>query len=161
MCMNKSNLNMEYDKNEGCFVGYGYKQLTHHIPVNIRKRGDKAILDYLTKKYSEYKHLQAGWMEARGAMSLYGSKSKFKRDTKEYDSNGGSYWPGFHIFLKEQDARSYYHDGIVVKVKYAEVTDFGTNDTDNDEGEGPCVIARYMKFIEVVEYPEDFFEEEE
>jgi hypothetical protein len=153
MCLENSSLGMKYSKKEGCFTGVGYKQLDVLIPSQIRNKGDAAILRYLTKKYCPSNHLVGGWMEARG-----GRYSKiFERNSIEFDCQGGKYWPGFHIFTEQEDAENYYQSGLTIMVEYAEVTDFGRNETGS--GDGPCVIARYMRFMEIVN--DDTYDEDE
>lgn len=158
MCLENSNLNMSYSKKEGCFTGFGFKKLDISIPKNIRNKSEKTILKWLNTQYGVSSHLKGGWMEATGTRS----GKTFNRDIREQDCEYGRYWPGFHIFLKEDDADVYYSGfGIVVKVEYAEVTDFGFNETDNSIGEGPCVVARYMRIVEIVSEEDEEDDEEE
>ena len=140
---------MWYSKSEGCFIGEGFKKMSTLIPISIKKKGNRAIVDYLTNNYGVGKHLEGGWIEATGSMY----SKKFDRDNRETSCDDKKYWPGFHIFLKKSDAEKYFTMGVVVRVLYAEVTDFGTNETTGSNKlprQGNCVIARYMKFVEIV-----------
>lgn len=147
---------MTYSKKEGCFTGVGYKQLDIMIPRTLKNKSNAAILKWLTKKYCPSNHLVGGWMEACGRKYL---NSKFIKDAVEFDDIGEKYWPGFHIFTEQEDAENYDERGLLVMVEYAEVTDFGSNETSTTAGEGPCVVARYMRFVDIIS--DDTYDEEE
>jgi hypothetical protein len=130
MCLTSSKFELEYDSKIDDFVGYGYKVVSHRVYNKLaRKR----------------------WVEAK-AQAIGGSVNEIKtrriatrRNKKVY------YTPGFHIFIKRDDAHNYYYsfrDNILIKVAYRGVLAFGSNDTHDKFGnkrQGMCVITRYMK----------------
>lgn len=137
MCLKstKDGFALEYDSNVKDFVGYGYKILEEVV-------------------YNKYKR----WKEAKGNKfdeNLYALKAEVNTS-----DNKSVYYPGFHIFINKEDARNYRHaeyGSKVVKVKYRGVVAFGTNEVDfinkniyGNKTYGPCVIARYMKLVEVL-----------
>lgn len=142
MCLHNlhRNFSMEWNEKEKDFIGYGYKCYPSY---RFNDNGKP------NKKYCETARLSTRWQEASGSIcSGGGTKAKV-----EYTDNGISYWPGFHIFLKEKDARDYYYT-TVAKVMFKGLIGIGSNETgdssNNSDRYGACVIARYMKFLEIV-----------
>lgn len=156
MCLETLTLNLKYDKEEKAFVGYGYKSLEY-------------------EKLSKYR--DGKWHKATGAYpSVFNTNPQVDFDRTEKavrssiyddkDNNVREYWPGFHIFLRMEDAVQYnngYYNNYareayspksgkrLILVQYKFVTAFGTNSTSTGNS-GPCVIAQEMKYIKTIKY---------
>lgn len=137
MCLHNlyKNFSMEWNSKEKDFVGFGYKKYNSYYLTNDKPNSEGNSVK-----------LSTVWREAQA--DHYGKKSK---QSIESTDTGTPYWPGFHIFLKKEDAQKYWGD-VVVKVMFKGLIGIGTNETNAyyDTKYGACVIARYMKFIEVV-----------
>lgn len=141
MCLTIVELNTKWDGKEKDFVGYGYKAYPSKLFDNIgRIKSNDSV-------YQNQKLYKSKWMEANG--SKYSAKDLSKVITA-HDSD--LYFPGFHIFLKEDDAKKYgetfLNNFVVVKVKFKTITSFGTNQTHTSFG--PCVVTRFLKIVEVI-----------
>lgn len=69
----------------------------------------------------------------------------------EYDDSGNKvYPPGFHIFLRAQDAQKYSDDGFLVQVEYQNILAFGTNETGYGKYNAACVIANHMRIVKIL-----------
>lgn len=123
---------MEWNNHERAFVGYGYKVYPSYYFKDNKPYG----------WYPKNKKLSSKWQEADG--------SNYEKTKKQHETtdNGVNYWPGFHIFLKQKDAKNYDGVGTVIKVMFKDLICIGTNETYTNRY-GACVIARYMKFIEI------------
>ena len=126
MCLNSVNYTLHYDKKEKDFIGYGYKALKK-IPT-MRK-----------------------WKEAKFHTTKNNSDQTIEREVPS--NRSGNYPPGFHVFLKEEDARNYgLGNYVIVKVKFKGLISVGTNVLHRPflRNYGKCIIARYMKVVEVL-----------
>jgi hypothetical protein len=137
MCLSTIDFALSYDEKLKDFIGYGYKCLS--------------IYEY--NKFSQNKN----WRTAEGSKVTYSSNAKSVLSTRTiYSNDNNKYHPGFHIFTKLEDAQNYSrYKSIrkIVKVKYRGVLAFGTNELYGNGLEdtlptGPCVIAKYIKFVE-------------
>ncbi len=136
MCMQKVDAALNYDKNLGAFVGYGYK----------------AIIDDVTDSKGNLKPSAKRWKEAtftgHATPRDYLGKERCDEDYTKYS-------PGFHIFLNQKSAEDYrikQSGTLIVKVAYREIVAIGTNETDRYPNRrfDACVCARYMKIVEVI-----------
>jgi hypothetical protein len=133
MCMNKVDFSLVYNAKSNSYIGVGYKKI----------HKEKA------KKYGKTWHRATGSIVDNADLDY-----KFLRTSVSRPTPGSSYHNGFHIFLNKVDAESYSRnltDLIVVKVEYKNVLGFGTNKT--ADRSGPCVIAEYMRVVEVDNKP--------
>jgi hypothetical protein len=123
MCMQTTQFALTWDKGCRDYVGYGYKNLK-----------DERVTQYKRK-----------WVEAKGG---WGDNTSTLKKCQIPSDDGMNYHPGFHIFLKEEDAKNYTRQSErkIIKVKFRGVLAFGTNETGPKYG--PCVIATHMKFVE-------------
>lgn len=145
MCMSSVlfTTNLKPNK-DGDWVGVGYKS----IPAT-------AILDKngrvnFSKQKMRHKNWSTKWANAFETHSIY-SSTKF--DYRAIKSSKGTQYPrAFHIFTKLEDAKTYGsgYDSVIVKVEYKNVLAAGRNSTSYVSGTGPCVIAQYMRIVEVV-----------
>jgi hypothetical protein len=121
MCLSTVSLNLfDYDKGSRDFIGYGYKKLR-------------------SNKLSSYKN---SWQKATGNMHDIDSVLE---DASIYANDGKKYRPGFHIFLDKKNDVEYGSSGSVVKVAFRGVIGLGINTA--GDGQGPCVISKYMKVL--------------
>lgn len=125
MCLNSVELNTRYNPRTKEFIGTGYK--VYRSCETPKKRV---------------------WLEATGNWGDNFST----RCIKSLDDD--NYWPGFHIFLRPEDAQKYRSYGTVYEVKFKGITAFGTN-KHSLYLYGPCVITQYMK----IEKKHDFKQE--
>jgi hypothetical protein len=133
MCLHETQLVLTWDKNAKAYVGEGYKNLPKEKVGRLGR-----------------------WQEAIGNSSGYGKPEELRSRFQTTDTSK-VYHPGFHIFLNEQDAREYKYGKLsneIVKVKFKVVLAFGTNEVNYKSGVGmaygPCVIAQYMKPVEIL-----------
>jgi len=146
MCLSSVSLNLEYNAKEGCFIGYGYKKLAGNV-VDKKRRVNNSLIT--RRNVGNVAKLENGWLESVGAKS-YDSETPDNESIILSEDNK-LYYPGFHIFLKEEDAKNYpYTNGDVVLVKFSEVTSFGRNQTGSYQY-GNCVVAKYMKIMGLAE----------
>lgn len=140
MCLySVDKLNLKFDEKEQCFVGVGFKKLQYNI---VDKTG-RINPSLLSKVFDNCKKLENGWYESTGSRV----DDNVNDSRLIYSTNGGLYYPGFHIFSSCLDAKNYYYNhGTLVKVMYSEVTGIGLNTT-SISNKGRCIIAKYMKII--------------
>lgn len=147
MCLKTLNLALKYNSKTKEYTGFGYKVLSSFV-FNSSGKLDETTDKCKRKKWSKKWKRAVGW---------YYTKSL--QENEEYANKKGKgikdkqYYPGFHIFLTPEDAKSYNPTGVVVKVEYKNVLAFGTNDAGFQNGKrvsGPCVVAEYMRIVEVV-----------
>lgn len=147
MCLTTADLAISYSKEEKAFVGIGYKKM---VLRDINGRINWSIIGGKNK-----------WLEAEGQNPVFEHKRYVDKYAVEVvlssKSRNGFYYPGFHIFLEKNDAKRYLNskDFSVVKVMYKNIVAFGENFvTYDDTGSkilGKCVVAEYMKYLEVID----------
>lgn len=129
MCLNSVELNLFWNKNAREYIGTGYKKIrVGHL--------------------SRYGRV-GRWIEATGEHN--NPDAKLNKITLAAN-DGKQYHPGFHVFLKKNDAKKYcnvLYNYEVWEVQFKGVISFGENETD-DYNYGPCVISRYMKLVKKV-----------
>lgn len=144
MCLQKTDLNLSWNAKEECFVGYGYKAMD---VTDKNGRINKSVMKNFLKNVIV---LPDGWYEACGHWgNVEGCDKIVKNDNVIWTNRGQPYWPGFHIFLNQEDAETYNKYTDVVKVMYNDLIAIGVNANGNN-GYGKTVIASYMKIVEVV-----------
>ena len=140
MCMSKVEFGLMWNEKEKDFIGIGYKRL----PFIIQDKAGRINLSKVPEKYKGI--FSTKWQEATGRRNNFGKE--LDRLIKASDLK--QYWPGFHIFLNETDVIKYGRFNSLVKVAFKGVTSFGANTTDYKSEHGPCVVARYMKIVELL-----------
>lgn len=149
MCLYSIELNLQRRRN-GEFVGIGYKILPRKIFITGAS-GDIAIFNskgQLTKA-AEKEGWSRKWMKAIGR----NRQGLQHEDASAYLSCNGQprdYSPGFHIFLTKEAAKNYANCGVIVKVEYKNVIAFGTNEAIIGNSSAPCVVAEYMRVVEIL-----------
>ena len=92
------------------------------------------------------------------------SETVFIENDTDFVSVDKEYHPGFHIFISKSDAENYHSltkNKVIVKVEYKNIIAFGKQRLFkgpfkiDEQGNvvrsyGECVIAEYMRLIEVV-----------
>jgi len=119
--MNTVKFALEENAN-GEMVGVGYK-LMYTYEVKVNKRWKKA------------RHINGDIYKTIG----YGKRK---------------YPFGFHIFLNQKDAENYTAKNpgkALYKVEFKNVVAFGTNYTNLNGKSGPCIIARDMRYMEIIQ----------
>jgi hypothetical protein len=149
MCLRKIELNLKRQRN-GQFVGTGYKILPTKSYANhtdlVQVFNDKKQLT----KAAERKGWSRKWMQAKG---WQGKGLQHENAAADFRSNNQDihYSPGFHIFLTKEAAQNYTHRGVIVKVEFKNVIAFGTNETNVNGASAPCVVAEYMRVVEILD----------
>lgn len=130
---------------DGDWVGVGYKAIPNTFIL------DKSGRVNFSNGRMRRKNWSARWANA------FKNHNKFSNLAVDYTTiksgNGIHYPRAFHIFTKLEDARRYGEStkDIIVKVEYKNVLAAGRNNTSWSAGtSGPCVIAQYMRIVEVV-----------
>lgn len=150
MCLTTADLAISYSLKEKAFVGIGYKKV---FMTDSSGRINWSMVGGKNK-----------WLEAKGHNPLFNNEQFVDKCTTETvlssKSRNSYYYPGFHIFLDEKDARQYLHGTntpSVVKVMYKNIVAFGENfvtyknSLTGGKILGKCVVAEYMKYLEVID----------
>ncbi len=125
---------------DGDWVGVGYKSIPEVYIL------DKTGRVNFSKAKMKLKNWSTKWANA--------FKNHNKYSNLSIKSSNGIFYPkAFHIFTKLEDARKYGEgvNNIVVRVEYKNVLAAGRNSTSySQRTSGPCVIAQYMRIVEVI-----------
>lgn len=148
MCLSTVALKLTYNKAQRAFIGVGYK----NIESEYVKDG-KILWSELPSCYGK------GWKDSflyKGKQDGSFARSKIDYTVSSDDDINVEYAPGFHIFLNQEDAELYgaAKYGAVIKVEFKEVLAYGENY--NGEQDGPCVVARRMRVVELVKEPQNY-----
>lgn len=151
MCLSKLHFNLDYDKEEGTYVGKGFKVLYHYVSDKYKHLGVCGIYDF---RYRFNK-----WMDRWPTPYQLVLEDNF--DIK--------YTTGFHIFLNKDDCENYRPRHAIKNavaeyrlhpVLYKGILSFGEQELFNKPGffskntyrTGPCIIADKMKILDSIPF---------
>lgn len=133
MCLNTVDFALEWDNIEKSYIGIGYK-----------------TYDSLNTNFNGIELKLGKWVNFDPDPSIsYQGLLVIEHRPAEFAGDENLYIPGFHIFLKPNDAID-YGGSYLYEVMYKNVLAYGTNNTifkDDQYLNGPCVIAADMKVV--------------